>query len=268
MSVPLPPALSYPAQNHILAALGKDQFLRLAPFLELVAMPLGEVIRDAGEKLRYCYFPTSVVLAIVYGLENGDCPQLAMVGKEGMLGISGLMADGAGASQTLVLSAGHAYRISAHLFKKEFDLGGSTQHLLLRYIQAFVTQVTQTAACNRHHSTDQRLCRWLLMAFDRLRSKELVVTQEFIAQLLGVRRQGVMEATGKLQTDGLVLCTRGKITILDRPKLRRQACECYAVVENEYERLLPTIVANADAEIRASDRNNKSSIPGRQTVTT
>ena len=228
-----------PHQNHLLAALPSSDYDRLAPHLELIPMVLGDVLYEPGGKLRYVYFPTTSIVSLLYVMEDGDSAEIAVVGNEGILGISLFMGGDTTPSRAVVQSAGHAFRLKADLLKDEFGRFGPTMHLLLRYTQALITQMAQTAVCNRHHSVDQQLCRWLLLSLDRLASNELSMTQELIANMLGVRREGVTEAAGKLQDAGLISYRRGRITVLDRPGLEARSCECYQVVKRELDRLLP-----------------------------
>jgi len=202
-------------------------------------MPLGEVLSTAGAELRYVYFPTTCIVSLVYVMANGSSAEIAVTGYEGLLGVSLLLGGQTTPSQAVVQSAGDAYRIKGEAIKYEFEQGGPLQHLLLLYTQALIAQMAQTAVCNRHHSLDQQLCRWLWLSLDRLRSDDLRMTQELIANMLGVRRQGVAEAAGNLQKAGLIDYRRGHITVLDRSGLERRVCECYAVVKREYDRLLP-----------------------------
>jgi len=202
-------------------------------------MPLGEVLYSSGEQLPYVYFPTTCIVSLVYVMANGSSAEIAVTGYEGLLGISLFLGGQTAPNQAVVQSGGHAYRIGAKALKQEFDEGGALQHVLLLYTQALIAQMAQTAVCNRHHSLDQQLCRWLLLSLDRLRSGELRMTQELIANMLGVRRQGVVEAAGNLQKAGLIDYRRGHINVLDRPGLELRVCECYAVVKREYDRLLP-----------------------------
>lgn len=232
-----------PNQNHIVAALPTAEFERLAPHLELVAMPLGEVLYESGGRLQHVYFPTTAIVSLQYIMESGASAEIAGVGNEGILGISLFMGGETTPSRGVVQSAGFGYRLKAKLLKEEFDRAGPVMHLLLRYTQALITQMAQTAVCNRHHSVDQQLCRWLLLSLDRLPSNELVMTQELIANMLGVRREGVTEAAGKLQSAGLIHYSRGRITVADRPGLEARACECYRVVKTEFDRLLPDAIA-------------------------
>ena len=235
------PALHSPHQNHLLDALPVGDYERLAPHLELVPMRLGDVLYESGVQLRYVYFPTTAILSLLYVMEDGASAEIAIVGNEGILGISLFMGGETTPSRAVVQSAGHAFRLKADLLKTEFGRFGPTMHLLLRYTQALITQMAQTAVCNRHHSVDQQLCRWLLLSLDRLQTNELSMTQELIANMLGVRREGVTEAAGKLQGAGLISYTRGRITVLDRPGLEARSCECYQVVKTEFDRLLPYV---------------------------
>jgi len=228
-----------PKQNHLLDALPAEDYARLLPDLELIAMPLGWAIYESGGQMGYLYFPTTSIVSLLYVTENGASAEIAITGNEGLIGISLFMGGESTPSRAVVQSEGHAYRLKEIVLKKEFALGGQLQHLALRYTQALITQMSQTAVCNRHHSVDQQLCRWLLLSLDRLPGNELRMTQELIANMLGVRREGVTEAAGHLQADGLIHYSRGKIIVLDRPKLERRVCECYAVVKKEFERLLP-----------------------------
>ena len=228
-------------QNHLLAALPDDELERLNPHLELVPLLLGAVLYESGEQMRHVYFPADAIISLLYVMEDGASAEIAVVGNEGIVGISLFMGGETTPSRAIVQSAGHAYRLKGQLLKDEFYRAGPMQHLLLRYTQALLTQMSQTAVCNRHHTVDQQLCRWLLLSLDRLQSNELTMTQELIANMLGVRREGVTEAAGKLQHAGLIHYSRGKITVMDRPGLEKRVCECYAVVRKEFERLLPDI---------------------------
>src|SRR6266852_168399 len=231
-----------PHQNHLLDALPASDYERLASRLELVPMKLGEVLYESGVQLRYVYFPTTSILSLLYVMEDGASAEIAIVGNEGILGISLFMGGETTPSRAVVQSAGHAFRLQADLLKTEFGRFGPMLHLLLRYTQALITQMAQTAVCNRHHSVDQQLCRCLLLSLDRLQTNELSMTQELIANMLGVRREGVTEAAGKLQDVGLISYRRGRITVLDRPGLEARSCECYQVVKTEFDRLLPYVV--------------------------
>jgi CRP-like cAMP-binding protein len=230
-----------PNQNHLLAALPTAEFERLAPYLELLLMPLGEVLYEPGGQLQHAYFPTTAIVSLHYVMESGASAETAGVGNEGVVGISLFMGGDTTPSSAVVQTAGHAYRLDRRILKQEFDRGGPVQHLLLRYTQALITQMTQTAVCNRHHSVEQQLCRALLLSLDRLTGDSLTMTQELIANMLGVRREGVTEAAGKLQRAGLIRYSRGHIDVLDRPGLERAVCECYGVVKVEFERLLSDI---------------------------
>ena len=235
------PGLHDPHQNHLLGALPRDDYERLAPHLELKPMRLGDVLYESGDTLRHVYFPTTTIISLLYVMEDGASAEIAVVGNEGILGISLFMGGETTPSRAIVQSAGHAFRLKAELLKTEFGRFGPTMNLLLRYTQALITQMAQTAVCNRHHSVDQQLCRWLLLSLDRLASNELSMTQELIANMLGVRREGVTEAAGKLQDAGLIRYSRGRITVLDRPGLEARSCECYKVVKTEFDRLLPYV---------------------------
>jgi CRP-like cAMP-binding protein len=202
-------------------------------------MPLGEVLYESGGQLQHVYFPTTSIVSLLYVMENGASAEIAIVGNEGIVGVSLFMGGETTPSRAVVQSAGHCYRLNATLLLEEFNKGGAVLHLLLRYTQALITQMAQTAVCNRHHSLDQQLCRWLLLSLDRLQSNDLVMTQELIANMLGVRREGVTDAAGKLQHAGLINYSRGRITVIDRPGLEALVCECYAVVKKEFDRLLP-----------------------------
>jgi len=228
-----------PTQNHLLNALPSADYARLEPHLEVVPMRLGDVLYEPGAKLRYVYFPTSSIVSLLYVMEDGASAEIAIVGNEGILGISLFMGGETTPSRAVVQSAGHGYRLKSQLLKDEFGRFGPMMQLLLRYTQALITQMSQTAVCNRHHSIDQQLCRWLLLSLDRLLSNELTMTQELIANMLGVRREGVTGAAGKLQDAGLIRYRRGKITVLDRQGLEGRCCECYQVVKAEFDRLLP-----------------------------
>ncbi len=227
-----------PHQNHLLDALPTADHERLTSQAELVQLKLGDVLYESGVKLRHVYFPTTAIISLLYVMEDGSSAEIAVVGNEGMLGISLFMGGDTTPSRAIVQSAGHGYRIKAELLKFEFGQFGETMHLLLRYTQALITQMAQTAVCNRHHSIDQQLCRWLLLSLDRLPSNELTMTQELIANMLGVRREGVTEAARKLQKDNVIDYHRGRITVLDRPALEARCCECYRVVKTETDRLL------------------------------
>jgi CRP-like cAMP-binding protein len=233
------PSASEPRQNHLLAALPTTDFERLLSHLELVPMPLGHVLYESGAQMHHVYFPTSAIVSLLYVMEDGASAEIGVVGNEGIIGVALFMGGETMPNRAVVQSAGQAYRLPGQVLKQEFNRSGELQHLLLRYTQALLTQMAQTAVCNRHHSLDQQLCRWLLLSLDRLPANELVMTQELIANMLGVRREGVTEAAGKLQVAGLIEYRRGHITVLDRPGLETRACECYAVVKKESDRLLP-----------------------------
>lgn len=228
-----------PLQNHLLAVLPKTDYERLLPNLELIPLPLGWAVYESGHDQGYVYFPTTSIVSLLYVMEDGSSAEIAIVGCDGVVGIALFMGGETTPSRAVVQSAGYGYRLKALYMKKEFERGGDVQHLLLRYTQSLITQMAQTAVCNRHHSVEQQLCRWLLLSLDRLTSSELKMTQELIANMLGVRREGVTEAAGKLQKDRLINYSRGHITVLDRPGLEKRVCECYAVVKKEMDRLLP-----------------------------
>jgi CRP-like cAMP-binding protein len=229
----------YPMVNHLLAALPDAERQRWLPQLEHVEMPLGEVLYESGDTLSHVYFPTTSIVSLLYVMENGASAEIAVVGYEGIVGISLFMGGGSTSSRAVVQSAGKGFRLKAQIMKDEFNRAGPALHLLLRYTQALITQMAQTAACNRHHSLDQQLCRWLLLSLDRLEGNQLLMTQELISNMLGVRREGVTESALKLQHAGLIQYSRGHITVLDRARLEERSCECYAVVKKEYDRLLP-----------------------------
>jgi CRP-like cAMP-binding protein len=228
-----------PQQNHLLAAFSAAEQERIYPHLQLVPMPLGKVLYESGDVLRYVYFPTNSIVSLLYVLADGASAEISVVGNEGLIGIALFMGGETTPSRAIVQSAGFAYRLIGQQLKDEFHRSGELQLLLLRYTQALITQMAQTAVCNRHHSVDQQLCRWLLLSLDRLSSNQLVMTQELIANMLGVRREGVTEAAGKLDKLGVIRYARGRITVLDRKKLEQLCCECYAVVKKETDRLLP-----------------------------
>ncbi len=230
-----------PNQNHLLAALPTAEFERLAPHLELVPMLLGQSLYEPGGRLQHVFFPTTAIVSLLFVLESGSSAEIAGVGNEGILGISLFMGGDTTPSSAVVQTAGHGYRLQGKLLKEEFNRGGLMQRLLLRYTQALLTQMCQTAACNRHHSIEQQLCRWLLLTLDRLPSNELTMTQELVASALGVRREGITEAAGKLQRAGVIRYRRGHIAVLERSGLEVGACECYAVVKRELSRLLSDV---------------------------
>jgi len=236
--MPSPPS---PNQNHLLAALPTAEFERLALHLEPVPMPLGEILYEPGGQLQHAYFPTTSIVSLHYVTESGASAETAGVGNEGVVGISLFMGGDTTPSSAVVQTAGHAYRLQTQLLMEEFDRAGFLQRLLLRYTQALITQMTQTAVCNRHHSVEQQLCRWLLLTLDRLPSNELVMTQELVAGILGVRREGITAAAGKLQRAGIIHYRRGHITVLERSGLETHVCECYAVVKKELSRLLSDV---------------------------
>ena len=232
-----------PKVNHLLAALPEAEWQRLRPHLEPVEMPLGQVLYESGRPMGHVYFPTTAIVSLLYVMENGASAEIAVVGCEGVVGITLFLGGGTTPSRGVVQSAGMGVRLNAQRIKDEFNLSGPVMHLLLRYTQALISQMVQTAACNRHHSLDQQLCSWLLLSLDRLQGNDLVMTQELIANMLGVRREGVTEAALKLQAAGLIRYARGHITVLDRKGLEHRTCECYAVVKHEYDRLLPAALA-------------------------
>jgi CRP-like cAMP-binding protein len=228
-----------PRENHILDALPTVERDRLFPFLTLVPMPLASVLYESGDTLRHIYFPTDCIVSLLYVMKNGASAEIAVVGNEGAIGVALFMGGETTPSRAIVQSAGFAYRLTGERLKEEFNRHGELLQILLRYTQSLITQMAQTAVCNRHHSVDQQLCRWLLLSLDRLPSMHLKMTQELIANMLGVRREGVTHAAGKLQEHGVIRYSRGQITVLDRSKLERLSCECYAVVKKETDRLLP-----------------------------
>ena len=230
-----------PNQNHLLAALPTDEFEPLAAQLELVPMPLGQMLYEPGSQLQHAYFPTSCIVSLHYVTESGASAETAGVGSEGVVGVSLFMGGDTTSSSAVVQTAGHAYRLERHKLLQEFNRAGLLQRLLLRYTQALLTQMAQTAVCNRHHTLEQQLCRWLLLTLDRLPTNELIMTQELVASMLGVRREGVTEAAGKLQRAGCISYRRGHIAVLDRSGLETRACECYAVVKKEMSRLLSDV---------------------------
>ena len=231
------------SQNDLLATLPGDELERLHYHLELVPLPLGEVIYESGGKLSHLYFPTTAIVSLLYVTEDGASAEISIVGNEGVIGVAIFMGGGTMPNMAVVQSAGYAYRLKAQLLEQEFNRSLPMRHLLLRYTQALLTQMAQTAVCNRHHSIEQQLCRWLLLSFDRLPSNELVMTQELISNMLGVRREGITDAARKLQSTGLIAYRRGHITLLDRSGLEKKICECYSVVKREYDRLLPDRIA-------------------------
>jgi CRP-like cAMP-binding protein len=226
-------------QNWLLAALPDAEWERLLPNLKPVFMPLGQSVYESGVQLDHVYFPTTCIVSLLFVMADGASAEIAVVGKEGLVGVALFMGGETTPSRAVVQSEGWAYRLKGQFLKEEFTRGGEMQHLLLRYTQALLTQMAQTAVCNRHHSIDQQLSRWLLLSIDRLESDELKMTQELIANMLGVRREGVTEAAGNLQKAGLIRYSRGHIKVTDRPGLEARCCECYGVVKREYDRLLP-----------------------------
>lgn len=249
------PEIPSPRQNHLLAALPEASFNRLAVNLELVEMPLGLVLYESGEHLQHVYFPTTSIVSLLYVLENGASAEIAVVGNEGILGIALFMGGETTPNRAVVQSAGYGYRLASAWLRDEFNRAGPMLRLLLRYTQALITQMSQTAVCNRHHSVEQQLCRWLLLSLDRLSSNELTMTQELIANMLGVRREGVTEAAGKLQREGLIRYSRGHIEVLDRPGVEKRVCECYSVVKLESDRLLSEIPLVEKAPVPEQFRN-------------
>lgn len=244
------PDLNSPLQNNLLKNLLSDEYERLLPHLKLVEMPLGQVIYESGNALNFVYFPTTCIVSLLYVMENGASAEIAVVGNDGIIGVAVYMGGSSMPNRAVVQSGGLAYRLPAHLLMQEFDRAGgqkffTLRNLLLRYTQALITQMAQTAVCNRHHSIDQQLCRWLLLSLDRLPTNELKMTQELIANMLGVRREGVTEAAGNLQHEGLISYNRGHIVILDRSGLEARVCECYQVVKTEFERLLTPQITSA-----------------------
>ncbi|WP_207884738.1 Crp/Fnr family transcriptional regulator [Pseudomonas sp. 30_B] len=246
------PETPSPRQNHLLAALPPDVQERLFPHLELLRLPLGKALYESGDAMRHVYFPTDAIISLLYVMENGASAEISVVGNEGLIGVAVFMGGESTPSRAIVQSAGSVFRLSGQRIKDEFNRHGEMLQLMLRYTQALITQMSQTAVCNRHHSIDQQLCRWLLLSLDRLPSNQLTMTQELIANMLGVRREGVTEAAGKLQKLGVIEYSRGRITVLDRARLEELSCECYAVVKKETDRLLPYVpyrpVASSDGQ--------------------
>jgi len=230
-----------PSQNYLLAALPAAEFERLSPHLEPILLPLGEMLYEPGDQLQYAYFPTTAIVSLHYVMESGASAETAGVGNEGVVGIALFMGGDTTPSSAVVRTAGHGYRLAGNLLKQEFNRAGLMRRLLLRYTQALMTQMNQTAACYRHHTVEQQLCRWLLLTLDRVSSRELIMTQELVANMLGVRREGITEAAGKLQRAGFVRYRRGHIAVLDRSGLETRACECYAVVKKELNRLMSDV---------------------------
>ena len=240
--MPVKPAPTSPRKNRLLAALAAADYDRIEPHLESASMALGKVLYESGSRMHYVYFPTTSIVSLLYVFSDGASAEIAVVGNDGIVGISMFMGGETTPSRAVVQSAGECYRLKADLLKQEFNRAGPTMHLLLRYTQALITQMAQTAVCNRHHTVDQQLCRWLLLSLDRLSSNELVMTQELMANMLGVRREGVTDAAGKLQAAGLIHYHRGRIEVLDRRGLEARVCECYDVVRRETDRLLPLAI--------------------------
>jgi CRP-like cAMP-binding protein len=238
-ATPLTTPAADPRTNQLLAALPLGEWQRWQTQLEAVELPLGQVLYESGSTLGHVYFPTTAIVSLLYVMQNGASAEIAVVGREGIVGVALFMGGESTPSRAVVQSAGHGFRLNAKAVKREFEASPAVMHLLLRYTQALITQMAQTAVCNRHHSLDEQLCRWLLLSLDRLSGSELHMTQELIANMLGVRREGVTEAALKLQKAGLIQYSRGRILVLDRPGLEQRSCECYAVVKKEYDRLLP-----------------------------
>ena len=239
-----------PNQNHLLAAVLDAEYARLAPHLESIPMLLGDVLYESGDNLRHVYFPTTSIISLHYVLEDGASSEIAGVGNEGMVGISLFMGGNSTPSRAVVQTGGHGYRLKSHILMEEFNRAGTVMRLLLRYTQALITQMSQTAVCNRHHSVEQQLCRWLLLTLDRMPTNELTMTQELIANMLGVRREGVTEAAGKLQASGYIRYRRGHITVLDRAGLESTVCECYGVVRKEFARLMSDVRQRQDNVVK------------------
>ncbi len=263
--MPLPHS---PDQNHILGALPAAEFEGLAASLELVAMPLGQMLYEPGERLQHAYFPTTAIVSLHYVMESGASAESAGVGNEGVVGIALFMGGDTTPSSAVVQTAGHAYRLEGRLLKQEFNRGGLMQGLLLRYTQALIMQMTQTGACNRHHSVEQQLCRWLLLTLDRVSSRELVMTQELVASMLGVRREGITEAVGNLQRAGFISCRRGHISVVERSGLEARACECYAVVRKELSRLLSDVQRRSASPAGTDNRLPPAGSPGPSVIQT
>jgi CRP-like cAMP-binding protein len=251
-----------PRKNHLLDALPKEEYEQLLPYLELVPMELGKALHESGEVLRYAYFPTTCIISLIYEMENGASSEVAVIGNEGMVGVALFMDSGRMQNRAVVISAGYAYRLQGQIFVREFNQNASMFNLMLHYTQALITQMAQTAACNRHHTIDQKLCHWLLLHLDRISGHELIMTHELISSMLGVRREGVTDAVGKLQRAGVVDCRRGHVTVLDRRGLEERVCECYQVVKTEFDRLLPGLARQEPSSppIRALN-----SLEGRET---
>jgi CRP-like cAMP-binding protein len=235
--VPMPSSSHDPKQNHLIAALPAADYARLLPDLEFTLMPLGWPVYESGVAMDYVYFPTTCIVSLLYVMENGESAEIAITGNEGLVGVALFMGGESTSSRAVVQSAGECYRLKANILKREFEQGGGLQHLVLRFTQALIAQMVQTGACNRHHTLEQQLCRWLLLSLDRLPGKDVSMTQQLIANMLGVRREGVLEAGGALQKDGLIRYSSGRITVLNRLKLEHRVCECYEVVKKEIKRL-------------------------------
>ncbi len=255
-------SLHSPNQNHLLAALPTAEFERLVAHLEMVPLQLGDILYEPGTQLQYAYFPTTAIVSLHYVMESGASAETAGVGNEGVVGIALFMGGDTTPSSAVVQTAGHAYRLAGRLIKQEFNRAGLMQQLMLRYTQALITQMAQTAACNRHHTVEQQLCRWLLLTLDRVPSQELVMTQELVASMLGVRREGITEAASKLQREGYIRYRRGHIAVLQRSGLEGRACECYAVVKKEMTRLLSDVRHREGISTVADQRRAPSSPPG------
>jgi CRP-like cAMP-binding protein len=232
-----------PAQNHLLQVLPEDVRNRVFPQLEQVTLPLGHILYESGVALQHVYFPVDSIVSLLYVMKDGASAEIAVVGNEGVVGVALFMGGETTPNRAVVQSGGSAYRLKSQILKEEFSQSGALQHLFLRYTQSLLTQMAQTAVCNRHHTVEQQLCRWLLMSLDRLPSNKLTMTQELISNMLGVRREGVTESAGRLQSQGVIQYSRGLITVLDRPKLEKICCECYGVVKLETDRLLPNLLA-------------------------
>ncbi|MFC7418436.1 Crp/Fnr family transcriptional regulator [Iodobacter arcticus] len=259
------PSLHTTCQNNLIANLPADVYARLLPHLELVNMPLGNVLYESGCNMQHVYFPTTAIVSLLYIMENGSSAEIAGVGNEGLVGVSLFMGGGSTPSRAVVQSAGHAHRLRANLLKSEFCLAGPMQHLLLHYAQALIMQMAQTAVCNRYHSLDQQLCRWLLLTLDRLSGNNITMTHELIANMLGVRRESITEAAGNLQKLGLIQYSRGRIIVLDRKGVEKRSCECYQVVKKEFNRLLPehTLpVSTKPSPLRAARKSRSGTTAG------
>ena len=247
--------LHEPKKNHLLAALHAADYARLLPDLKLITLPLGESVYEAGVAMQYVYFPTTCMISLLYVMANGDSAEIAVIGNDGLVGVSVFMGGEGMSSRAVVQNAGECYRVKAKVMQREFARGGSLQFLALRFTQALIAQMVQTGACNRHHTLEQQLCRWLLLTLDRLPGNEVSMTQQLIGNMLGVRRAGVTEATGNLEKNGLIRYSGGRITVLNRAKLEKRACECYEVVKKEIKRLLAfEIPANAPVKLALAQR--------------